>query len=370
MNNVYDLEAIARNFNLTGELKECENNLCGHINDTFILNCEDYNKENKKYVLQRINSNIFEKPEEVMENIYNITSHLKDKIIKENGNPLRETLNIVKTKDNKNFYKDEKGNYFRVFDFIDGASTYQLVEKPEHLYTAGKALGKFQKQLSDFDASKLYETIVDFHNTEKRFEAFLEALKKDEVGRAKDIKDEIKFILDREDETRILVNMIKEGKLPIRVTHNDTKFNNIMIDDETEEGIALIDLDTVMPGLSLYDFGDSIRSGATKALEDEKDLSKVNFDLELYENFTKGFLENAKDFLTKEEIEYLPFSAKLITFECGMRFLTDYLMGDVYFKTQRDNHNLDRARNQFKLVSDMEKEMDNMKKIVYSCIEK
>ena len=368
MNKIYDLQSIAEKFNLEGKFKRTENHICGHINDTFILICEGENYKEVKYVLQRINSNIFKKPWEVMENIHKVTSHLRNKIIEENGDPSRETLNIVKTKDGGNLYKDENGNYFRVFNFIEGASTYQIVEKPEHLYTAGKALGKFQKQLCDFDASNLYETIPDFHNTKKRFDAFLEAVKNDEFKRAEEVKEEIEFVLNREKDTRVLVELIEENKLPLRVTHNDTKFNNIMIDNKTGEGIALIDLDTVMPGLSLYDFGDSIRSGATTALEDEVDLEKVKFDLELYKNFTKGFLENARDFLTEEEVSYLPFSAKLMTFECGMRFLTDYLMGDVYFKIHRDKHNLDRARNQFKLVSDMEKEIDSMKNIVYSFI--
>lgn len=368
MNKTYDFKSIAENFNLEGELKTSDSHVCGHINDTFIINCEGENGEEIKYVLQRVNSDIFKNPEQLMENIENVTSHIKNKIIEENGDPLRETLNIVKTKEGKSFYKCKEENYWRIFNFIHGASTYQIVEKPEHLYTAGKALGKFQKQLSDFNVDMLYDTIPDFHNTEKRFEVFMEAVREDKKGRAKDVKEEIDFVINRAEDTKVLVNMIKENRLPLRVTHNDTKFNNIMIDDETGEGIAVIDLDTVMPGLSLYDFGDSIRSGATTALEDEVDLSKVNFDLNLYEHFAKGFLESAGDAFTKEEIEYLPFAAKLMTFECGMRFLMDYLNGDVYFKIHRENHNLDRARNQFKLVSDMEKEMDNMKKIVYSYI--
>lgn len=365
MSKTYNFKNIAEKFDLEGELRKSDSHVCGHINDTFILVCEKNNGEEIRYVLQRINSDIFKNPEELMENIEKVTSHIKNKIIEANGDPLRETLNIVKSKSGENFYKCEEGNYWRVFNFINGASTYQMVEKPEHLYTAGKALGKFQKQLSDFDVELLYDTIPDFHNTEKRFEVFLEAVKEDKKGRASSVQDEIDFVISRAEDTKILVNMLKENRIPLRVTHNDTKFNNIMIDDRTGEGIAIIDLDTVMPGLSLYDFGDSIRSGATTALEDEVDLSKVNFDLNLYEYFTKGFLESVGDSFTKEEIEYLPFAAKLMTFECGMRFLMDYINGDTYFKIHRENHNLDRARNQFKLVSDMEKEMENMKKIVY-----
>lgn len=232
------------------------------------------------------------------------------------------------------------------------------------MYTTGKALGKFQKYLSDFPVDLLHETIPDFHNTAKRYEEFLQVLKKDPVGRAKDISAEIDFLMTRGEETSILVDMIESGKLPLRVTHNDTKFNNIMIDNETNEGIAVIDLDTVMPGLSLYDFGDAVRSGASTAEEDETDLSKVNFDLNLFENFTKGYLEEVRDSLTEIEIEYLPFSAKIISLELGMRFLMDYINGDIYFKVNSPNHNLDRARNQFKLVSDIEDNMDKLKEIV------
>ncbi|MGB6187560.1 MAG: aminoglycoside phosphotransferase family protein, partial [Aeromonas molluscorum] len=245
-----------------------------------------------------------------------------------------------------------------------GARTYMMVEKPEHLYTTGKILGKFQEQLSDFSVEDLYETIPNFHDTKKRYEDFIDAVEKDNKGRVAFCLEDIAFAMKRAKDTELLVDMLEEGKLPLRVTHNDTKFNNVMIDDITGEGIALIDLDTVMPGLSLYDFGDAIRSGATTALEDEADLSKVNFDIDLYEHFTKGYLEAAKYALTETEIEYLPFSAKLITLELGIRFLTDHLNGDSYFKVQRKNHNLDRSRNQFKLVADMEENMDAMKAII------
>ncbi|MGL4772984.1 MAG: phosphotransferase enzyme family protein, partial [Clostridium sp.] len=227
-----------------------------------------------------------------------------------------------------------------------------------------QAIGNFQNTLSDFDVESLYESIPDFHNTAKRFEAFMKAVKNDPCNRAKDVQEEIKFIIDREAETRILVDLLAEGKLPLRVTHNDTKFNNVMIDDKTGEAICLIDLDTVMPGLSLYDFGDAIRSGASTAEEDETDLSKVNFDMNLYELFTKGYLEACGSSLTEMELKYLAFSAKLITLELSMRFLMDHLNGDVYFQIHRPNHNLDRARNQLKLVKDMEINMDKMEAIV------
>lgn len=364
MKKEYNFNEIVKHFNFEGKFIESKSYGCGHINDTFVAIFEKENGEFIKYILQRINNDIFKNPVELMENIKNVTEHISKKVVEANGNPLRETLNIIQTTDNKDYYLTKDGDYFRAFVFITGAKSYQVAEEPIHMYKCGKALGKFQKQLADFDVKKLHETIKDFHHTKKRYDAFIEALEKNPLKRAESIKEDVAFVTDRVKDTEVLVNMIEEGKLPIRVTHNDTKFNNVMIDELTDEAIAVVDLDTVMPGLSLYDFGDSIRSGATTALEDETDLSKVNFDLELYESFAKGFIEETKDSLTTLEIEYLPFGAKLMTFECGMRFLMDHINGDVYFKIQRENHNLDRARNQFKLVKDMEEQMDKMKEIV------
>lgn len=359
-----NLEELVSKFKFEGKFMVSENHKCGHINDTYILNFEGKDGYIHRYILQRINTDIFNKPEELMKNFEKITCHLAAKIIKSGGDRFRETLNIVPTKSNKSYYKTDNGDYFRALVFIEGARTYMMVEKPEHLYTTGKALGKFQQQLSDFPVKELYETIPNFHNTKKRYEALVKSVQEDIKSRVCECLDDIAFVINRSKEVDILTNLIDEGKVPLKVTHNDTKFNNVMIDDITGEGIALIDLDTVMPGLSLYDFGDAIRSGATTALEDERDLSKVNFDINLYENFTKGYLETAKESLTEVEIEYLPFSAKLITLELGMRFLMDHINGDTYFKVDRENHNLDRARNQFKLVSDMEKNMNVMKDIV------
>ncbi len=249
--------------------------------------------------------------------------------------------------------------------FIEEAKTYQLVENPIHFNNAGKAFGRFLKYLADYPAASLYETIPDFHNTAKRYEDFLEAVRRDAKGRAKEIQTEIQFVRERAEDTKVLLTLLEKGALSLRVTHNDTKFNNVMIDDATGEGICVIDLDTVMPGLSLYDFGDAIRSGATTAQEDEMDLSKVWLDLTLFESFTKGFIETAGDSMTEMELEYIPFSARLMTLECGMRFLGDYLNGDIYFKVNREKHNLDRARNQLKLTADMEKKLDLMNEIVY-----
>lgn len=364
MDGCYNCKDIADKFQFDGNLANSKLHICGHINQTIILDFVREDGTEKKYVLQRINKEIFPNVPELMNNILKVTNHISTKVKEENGDPLRESLNLIPTKDGNYYYETPDGNYFRAFHFIEGARTYMLVEKPEDFYKCGRGLGKFQKQLADFDASSIYETIKDFHNTTKRFEAFMEAVKEDKVGRAKSVQEEIEFITSRANETSILVNLLNEGKLPLRVTHNDTKFNNIMIDDITGDAICVIDLDTVMPGLSLYDYGDAIRSGASTAEEDETDLSKVNFDLNLFEVFTKGFLESCGDALTETEKEYLAFSAKLITLELSMRFLMDHLNGDVYFQVHRENHNLDRARNQLKLVADMEKNMNKMKEIV------
>lgn len=364
MNNKYNFEEIVKNFKFEGELVESNNNPSGHINDTYILECRREDKSIIKYILQRINLDIFGDPDNLMQNIVSVTRHIAGKVKKQGGNPLRETLNVIETLDGKYYYKDENGMCFRAFHFIDNAKTYQMVEEPKHMYTTGKALGKFQKQLDDFSADKLYETIPAFHNTAKRYEAFLKAIDKDKSGRVKDIQTEINYIKDRSEQMSSLVDMLDKGQLPLRVTHNDTKFNNIMIDINTGEGVAVIDLDTVMPGLSLYDFGDAVRSGATTALEDEIDLSKVSFDMNLFEEFTKGYLEEMKGILVENEINTLALSAKIITLELAMRFLMDHIDGDIYFRIHRENHNLDRARNQLKIASDIEKNMKAMEEIV------
>lgn len=364
MNNDYNFEEVIKQFNYEGDLVNIQPYGSGHINDTFAVTFHRPHRNNVRYILQRINTRIFKEPEKLMENIENVTEFLKKKIIASGGNPKRETLNLVYTTNHKPFYCSSSGDYWRSYVFIEGAQTYQVVESIQHFYNAGKALGNFEELLSDFPAKKLHETIPNFHNTKIRYEGFLQALAEDKMSRAKDVQKEIEFVLERGKETTILVELLNSGKLPLRVTHNDTKFNNVMIDNDTGEGVCVIDLDTIMPGLSIYDFGDSIRSGANPAEEDERDLSKVSMDLQLFEHFTHGFLEGTKRSLTDTEIEYLPFGAKLMTFECGIRFLSDHLNGDTYFKIHRENHNLDRARTQFKMVEDMEKKFNEMKAIV------
>lgn len=359
-----DFSEIIRHFKFEGKFIEAVPFGSGHINDTYAASYKKSDGETRRYILQRINNKVFTEPEKLMENIAGVTSHIRKKLISEGGDPERETLNIIPTEDGKSFYRSEAGEYWRGYVFIENARTYDIVENASHFYNGGKAFGRFQKLLSDYPADKLYETIPDFHNTVKRFDAFVKTVEKDTVNRASDAVNEIEFVFKRMEDTFILNNLYKNGELPLRVTHNDTKFNNVMIDDISGEGICVVDLDTVMPGLSLYDFGDSIRSGANPAAEDEMDLSKVEIDLKLFEYFTHGFLDSARGFLTDTEIEYLPFAAKIMTFECGMRFLTDYLSGDTYFKIHRASHNMDRARTQFKMVTDMERKFDLMKSIV------
>lgn len=351
----YNLQEIAKKFKL--ELN-CEPYGNGHINDTYIIN------NAPRYILQRINSDVFTKPEEVMENIEAVTDHLRKKIAAAGGDVCRETLTLIQTDDGRSFYKADENNYFRVYRFIENAVSYDRVENPVQFYNAAKAFGKFQNTLSDFPADRLHETIKKFHDTRSRFEAFRQSVKADVCGRAKYVVPEIEFVLSRESDCGVIVNATADGSVPIRVTHNDTKLNNVMLDSRTGEGVCVIDLDTVMPGSLLYDFGDAVRFGASSGDEDETDLSKIYMSEELFEQFSRGFLEETVSVMTDMEKELLPFSAKLMTLECGMRFLTDYLSGDTYFKIHRKDHNLDRARTQFKLVKDMEDKADTMRKIV------
>lgn len=336
----------------------------GHINDTFLLEFESGERERTKIILQRMNRAVFEKPVELMENITGVTSHLRRKIVENEGDPERETLNVILSVDGKPYYKDALGDYWRSYKFITDATSYDKVEKSEHFYQSAVAFGNFQRLLADYPAETLHETIKGFHDTKARFQVFKETVEKDIAGRADSVKDEIQFVLDREDTANYFSGLLSRGEVPVRVTHNDTKLNNIMIDNRTGKGICVIDLDTVMPGLAVNDFGDSIRFGASTAAEDETDLSKVSCSMELFELYAKGYIEGCGGKLTEKEIELMPMGAKVMTFECGMRFLTDYLQGDTYFKIHREHHNLDRARTQFKLVEDMERKWYTMKGII------
>lgn len=336
----------------------------GHINDTFLLTFSLPGTGEKKIILQRMNSEIFTNPAELMENIQNVTSYLRERIIENGGDPERETLNVIPTVENKSYYVDSLGAYWRSYKFITGATSYDKVEKQEDFYQSAVSFGNFQRLLADYPAETLNETIKGFHDTRARLEVFKHAAAEDICGRRDSVQKEIQFVLEHEALANIFGDLQAKGEIPLRVTHNDAKLNNIMIDDVTGKGICVIDLDTVMPGLAMNDFGDSIRFGASTAAEDEQDLSKVSCDMELFDLYTKGFIQGCGGRLTEKEIRLMPVGAKVMTFECGMRFLTDYLQGDHYFRIHREKQNLDRCRTQFKLVQDMEAKWDIMQKIV------
>lgn len=349
----------AKQFN-SDEITYIEPYGSGHINSTWLAVHKSADGKEVKNLLQKINNYVFKNPDELMENIIGVTEFLRDKV-EEDG-----TLTVIKTLDGKNYYLDEFGNYWRVYKFIDKATAYQQIENEKDFYTCGIAFGEFQQMLAEYPAEKLYETIPNFHNTPSRFADFKKALAEDKAGRAKDVQAEIDFVLACESKADAITSKLESGEIPYRVTHNDTKLNNILIDDATGKAKCVIDLDTVMPGAAAYDFGDCIRFGASTGAEDEKDLSKIEMDINLFEVFAKGYLATANKFLTPAEKESLVTGAYLMTLECGVRFLTDHLNGDVYFKIHRENHNLDRCRTQFKLVADMEAKEAKMRKIVNS----
>ena len=359
----FDIEKICKVFSLKGDFTGYEKINNGHINSTYTLIFEENGKV-KKYVLQKINLVVFKDPDKLMSNIVAVTSHIRKKN-EEMNIPWadRGTLTFYPCNDGKYYHIDDENNCWRVYGFIDDVYTCNAIDSTEVFENAGIAFGEFQNILADFDGASLFETIENFHNTVSRFADFKKAVDENKSGRLDTVKEEVEFAVAREKDTHVLVDMIADGKLPLRVTHNDTKLNNILFDNVSDKGICIIDLDTVMPGLSLYDFGDSIRFGANTAAEDEKDVSKVSLSLELYEAYVKGYLSSAKDALTDLEKELLPFGAKIMTYECGIRFLMDYLNGDVYFHTEYPEHNLVRARTQFALVADMEKKMDKMLEI-------
>lgn len=331
----------------------------GHINDTVVAE-----KCGKSYILQRINTDIFKNPDEMMRNILRVTAHLRKKIEAAGGDPDRETLRVIKTNDGKAYYKAKDGSCYRMYAMVEESITLETVTDPAQFYEAAKAFGRFQNMLADFLAEELHETIARFHDTPSRVEALRDAVKKDVCGRLKNCESEVAYAFEQEKEAGIVCEEMKKGTVPFRVIHNDTKLNNVLFDKKTGKGMCVIDLDTVMPGSLLYDFGDALRFGANTSVEGETDLDKVTFDLTLFEAFTKGFLSELKDSVTEKEKELLPFSVKLMTYECGIRFLTDYLSGDTYFKIKHETHNLDRARNQFKLCRDIDAKRAEMERIV------
>ena len=359
MNLKHDVRNVTRQFHIHGEFRSAGPYGSGHINDTYCA-VFDQAGTTTRYILQRINHNIFRQPVSLMENIQRVTSHLAGKISGE-FDFSRRVLTLVPARDGLVYHRDQDGNYWRTYLFIERALTYDAVESPRQAFEAAKAYGRFQKLLADLPGPRLHDTIPDFHNTAKRFADFEAALARDVLNRAKFAKREIDFARIRESITTILGGV----NLPERVTHNDTKFNNVMLDVSTGEGVCVIDLDTVMTGLVPYDFGDMVRTTTSPAKEDERDLSRVRMQFPMFEALARGYLTTA-DFLTKAEKQHLAIAGKLITFEIGLRFLTDYLAGDVYFKIHREGHNLDRCRTQFKLVESIEEQEESMNELIES----
>jgi len=356
----HNLRTIARQFQISGEFLGGESFGSGHINDTY---CVAFNQGGTRirYVFQRINHNIFRQPVALMENIQRVTTHLVGKVAGE-PDASRRVLTLIPARSGDSFFRDEMDSIWRAYLFIENARSYDAVETPAQAMAAAKAFGRFQKLLADFPAPRLNDTIPDFHHTPKRFAALEKAIEADAANRAKLARLEIEFALRHKAICDVLLN----AKLPERVTHNDTKFNNVLLDNSTGEGICVIDLDTVMPGLALYDFGDMVRTTTSPVQEDERDLSKVTMQFPMFEALARGYISAAGEFLTPAEKTFLPFSGKLITFEIGIRFLTDYLSGDTYFKVHRDGHNLDRCRTQFKLVESIKQQEEIMTRLIES----
>jgi hypothetical protein len=367
MTDEFPLEKIAKQFQIQGSFVEGAPFGSGHINDTFAITVSK-DAHSRRYILQRINHHVFKDPKGLMSNISSVTRHITAKLTAQGADDIeRRSLTLIPTQEGLDYHVDSEGYYWRCYIFIEKALTYDTPTGPEQVQEAARAFGQFQNELMDLPSDSLIETIPDFHNTRKRYDTLMAAIENDPHNRAIDVNDEIKFITEHESIVDILIDLNSKGEIPTRTTHNDTKLNNVMIDDQTGEGICVIDLDTVMPGLSLYDFGDCVRSGASTSDEDERDLSKVGVDLDLYKAITTGYLSSTGDLLTAKEVELLPISAQLITLETGIRFLTDYLDGDIYFKTHRDKHNIDRCRVQIERVSAMIKLQDEMSRITTDC---
>jgi Ser/Thr protein kinase RdoA (MazF antagonist) len=358
----YNLKEIFNQFKAEGTFLKGEPYGSGHIHDTFRV--ETVEKEKDDYILQRLNNKIFKNIPELQNNIERVTIHLRNKLNKIPGSDIkRECLSLIPSLDGKTWLFDADGNYWRMYIFISNHRSYNIVDSSDKAYEGGKAIGRFQAMLSDMPGEPLFETIPWFHNIDKRLDTFNLKILENPVGRASYIADDIRDVLSRAEEMKIILKLGAEGKIPSRITHNDTKFNNILL-DENDKALCVIDLDTVMPGYVHYDFGDAIRTAANSASEDEKDLSKVKMNINLFEAYAKGFLSESGNTLNDTEKEYLAFAPRLITYTIAVRFLTDYIDGDNYFKTHHEHHNLQRARAQLRLVMSMEEQYENMKEII------
>ena len=350
------MEQALSAWNSIGEVQSAEHFGNGHINDTYLVQT----KNQKRYILQRINTRTFQDVEGLMENIHLVTGHIGRKVAQTGGDVQRESMSLIPSDRGLWYHKDNQGDCWRMFTYIEDSICLQKARNEQDLYECAAAFGKFQRQLEDFDAEQLSETSPHFHDTPKRLRDFEQAVQQDLLGRAQSVQREIEFVRSRKEDCAVMVGMLADGKLPLRVTHNDTKLNNVLLDSTTMQGLCVIDLDTVMPGLAANDFGDTVRFGANDCQEDEQDQSRVHFLLPLYQVCVQGFLSQAGPALTEQEILTLPWGARLMTLECGIRFLTDYLQGDTYFKIEREQHNLDRARTQFTLVEQMEQQWQQM----------
>ncbi|MGD8501131.1 MAG: aminoglycoside phosphotransferase family protein [Phycisphaerales bacterium] len=358
-----DVKSVAKHFHICGELVDAAPIAGGHINDTYILTSKK-NGYAARYMLQRINHAVFKDPPSMMANIIRVTEHIRSKMERIDPGLASRQLTVIGTDDGTGYYRDPKGNFWRVYNFIDNAVTHDTLESAELAYEAARTFGWFQRMLIDLPGPVLHETIPDFHNTRRRFEAFQEVLKADALNRAKDAKPEIDFLFEHSGVCDVLLDLAEKGEIPGRIAHNDAKINNVMLDENTHKGVCVIDLDTVMPGLSIYDFGDMVRTVTISAEEDERDLSKVTVNISMFDALVRGFARETSRFLTPVEREHLVFAGKLITFEQCVRFLADYLAGDVYYKIYREGHNLDRSRTQMKLVKSIVDQEEVMNELV------
>jgi aminoglycoside phosphotransferase (APT) family kinase protein len=358
------LQEISKKFQIYGQILHAETLKIGHINETYTASY-DQGGTRVRYIHQKINRNVFHNPSGVMKNVMRVTTHIRKKQELKNARDItRRSLILIPTRDGKAYYQNGGGEVWRTFVFVEGVETFEAAQSPDQAFQAGKAFGEFQNLLVDLPGGRLFETIPDFHNTRKRFEALQQAVQKDHYNRVKDAKPEVAFVLKREGLVDRILNAMAKGQIPERITHNDTKFNNVMLDVVTGEAMCIVDLDTVMPGCALYDFGDMVRTTTSTTLEDEVDLRKVKMQMPMFKKLAQGYISAAGQFLNKSERGLIAFSGKLITLEIGMRFLTDFLSGDSYFRIHRPNHNLDRCRTQFKLVESIERQEEAMQTYV------